>query len=182
MSAKVLAASLYACEPHSQSEYACMHGEKKACVLAFVYLCVYECVGLNMHACTCMHTYQDFCMPSLSPCPLSLRVPPPPRAVSLQGYAFAAAFNRITVMTANYCGEGRASGIGTLMMRANYRDGLVAGLNKAVVEEKAERKRKRCVCERERERERELISVHTWNYAYVHRHYTRAHARAHIRP
>jgi hypothetical protein len=49
-------------------------------------------------------------------------------------------------MTANYCGEGRASGIGTLMMRANYRDGLVAGLNKAVVEEKAERKRKRCVC------------------------------------
>lgn len=93
----------------------------------YEYACMYvTCTCGNMHA------------PSLSHlCPLS---------DSLQGYAFAAAFNRITVMTANYCGEGRASGIGTLMMRANYRDGLVAGLNKAVVEEKAERKRKRCVC------------------------------------
>ena len=116
----------------------------------YEYACMYvTCTCGNMHA------------PSLSHlCPLS---------DSLQGYAFAAAFNRITVMTANYCGEGRAprerdrycfggygrSGGGdTSTLRANYRDGLVTGLDKAVKEEKAERKRqakereerKRCVC------------------------------------
>jgi hypothetical protein len=82
------------------------------------------------------------------------------------GYAFAAAFNRIVIMTANYCGEGtdedrfgpargytdrrfgggfwRGRGGGpaeTSNMRANYRDGLVEGLRKAVEDEKLERKR-----------------------------------------
>ena len=82
------------------------------------------------------------------------------------GYAFAAAFNRITVMTANYCGDDRKAGYGggywgspwgggssaseTVTMRANYRDGLVEGLRKAVVEEKKERKRK--AAEREQRR------------------------------
>lgn len=73
------------------------------------------------------------------------------------GYAFAAAFNRITVMTANYCGDGPKAGhtygrhsfgwgasaaSETSTMRANYRDGLVEGLRKAVVEEKQERKKR----------------------------------------
>lgn len=78
-------------------------------------------------------------------------------------------------MTANYCGDGRPSrqpvfnGSGgwgfahsfgrnsagdTTTLRANYRDGLVDGLGRAVNQEKAERKRlakereerKRCVC------------------------------------
>ena len=48
----------------------------------------------------------------------------------------------------------RANGGDTFTLRANYRDGLVAGLDKAVKEEKAQRKRqakereerKRCVC------------------------------------
>ena len=74
------------------------------------------------------------------------------------GYAFAAAFNRVTIMTANYCGGGDGdeasqgrygrgscwgAGAGdTTTMRANYRDGLVEGLRVAVVEEKNQRKRK----------------------------------------
>lgn len=80
------------------------------------------------------------------------------------GYAFAAAFNRVSLMTANFCGEGtskrggaagngswRAGGYGlggywgkgadTTVMRANYRDGLVQGLSNAVRDEKAARKR-----------------------------------------
>jgi hypothetical protein len=59
----------------------------------------------------------------------------------MAAFAFSASLNRVAQMTSAYTGVEGGLSFSMAIARANYRDGLVAGLRKAVKEEKMERVR-----------------------------------------
>jgi regulator of protease activity HflC (stomatin/prohibitin superfamily) len=59
----------------------------------------------------------------------------------MAAFAFTSSLNRVAHMTAAYTGVDGALHVNMAVARANYRDGLVSGLKKAVQEEQQERVR-----------------------------------------
>jgi hypothetical protein len=72
----------------------------------------------------------------------------------MAAFAFSSSLNRVAHMTAQYTGVEGAHHANMTVARANYRDGLVSGLSKAVKEEQQERLR--AAKEQDRQRQLEL--------------------------
>ena len=70
----------------------------------------------------------------------------------MAAFAFSSSLNRVAQMTAAYTGVEGSAFVNMAVARANYRDGLVSGLSKAVNEEK----RERVQIAKEQERQRKL--------------------------
>ena len=73
----------------------------------------------------------------------------------MAAFAFSSSLNRVAQMTAAYTGVEGGASVNMAIARANYRDGLVSGLSKAVKDEKKERVR--IAMEEERQRKLELM-------------------------